>query len=246
MLGHNNPPTDAEQLRQWLATENEKLLSRAKELAEAVERMPAEITDDETAGKATDIIKMINGARSALETARKDRKKPFLDGGRMVDSFFDDPMAKLDLAKAKANKPLEQWIKKKADEERRRRELEAAELRAKAEAEAITAEKLADVGLHEHAAVSLDKAVKADVQAQTLETARPAQLAAARGAGGGYASLRTRWVGEIENVAQLDLQLLRPYLPLAALQQALNSFVSNGGRQCPGAKIYEKSDVAVR
>ena len=59
-------------------------------------------------------------------------------------------------------------------------------------------------------------------------------------------SLRTRWVGELDNKAELDLEALRPYLGVDLLQKAINAFVAAGGRELKGANIFEKSEAVVR
>ncbi len=48
------------------------------------------------------------------------------------------------------------------------------------------------------------------------------------------------------DVETLDLEILRHHLNPDALQKALNSYVTAGGRLLRGAKIYEKSETVVR
>ena len=72
------------------------------------------------------------------------------------------------------------------------------------------------------------------------------RLANARGVSGAVATLRTRWVGEIVDMQAIDLNLLKRFLRPEDLQKALNAFVSSGGRELAGAKIYEKTESTIR
>ena len=246
-LGHNNPPSDAELLAAKLAETNAALLQRAKDLIDAAGRIPDMFEDEETAHKAAEFIKRVNTCKKALEESRKDAKEPFLVQGKMVDTFFKAHDASLDKAIAKAKIPLDTFTKAKIDAERKR--LAAEEERKRKEAEALAAVAVSaastDVGAGE---IAFEEALEAELEAGKLKTASEAKtgLAAVRTDTGVTASVRTTWVGEIENVGALDLEALRFLIPAAALQTALNGFIRAGGRGLKGAKIWEKSETGVR
>ncbi|QDV34934.1 hypothetical protein [Tautonia plasticadhaerens] len=248
-IGHNAPPSDAEMLRESLLSAHESLLTNAEKLVESVGRIPERCEDDSTAGKIGDLIKLLTGQRKNLESARVAEKEPFLSLGRAVDGFFKGYIDQLDAAKTKAQKPLDAYLKLKAEEERRRRLEEAEALRLQAEKEAEAAAALEAAQLQPLAESALDQAQVTEQQAlraHASAAAKPAGMAQARGSSGSLASLRTRWVGEVTDRNQLDLDALRAHIPLEALQKAVNAFVAAGGRELKGAKIFEKSEAVVR
>jgi hypothetical protein len=249
LLGHNNPPSDIENLEQKLREDHDLPLSRAQALVEAADRVPSEIEDAETAAKATDYIKQVAGMQKAIEAIRTAEKEPYLKLGNFVHGFFKSVDERLDNAKKKAKTPLDNYLKREADKERRRREEEAAEQRRKAEEERLAAEALAKAQQSASALEMSDQAVISEQAAAKLETAaaaKPAELAKSRSAGGAVASLRTWWVGEVVDLEKLDLEVLRYHIKPDALKSAVTSFVNAGGRELAGAEIFEKSETVVR
>ena len=247
--GHNKPPTDAEYLQNGLKDNHEKLLESADKLLDAATRLPAEVTDEETAGKVSDYIKLVTGCMKNLEGARISEKEPFLSLGRVVDGFFKRPIDSLDMVKRKAQRPLDAFLIAKANAERKRREEIAAEEQRKAKAAQEEAMRLAEANKPKEADKAMETAAIAENTAAKLEKAaevKPAELARSRGESGALASLRTTWVGEITDIAALNLETLRHHIHPEALQKAVNSFVKAGGREMPGVRIYEKSETVVR
>lgn len=249
-IGHNNPPTDAETLQQSLREKHDPLLTGAQKLIEAAARIPDVIEDDETAGKAGDYIKLVTGSKKSLEAERVSEKEPYLSLGRVVDGFFKRVTDSLDASKAKAQRPLDTFLKKKAFEEQQRRLAEAERLRKESAEQQAAAEALEKARMQSASDSVMEQAVvteQAAAKVQASAEVRPAQLASSRGESGARASLRTRWVGEIAEFGEtIDLEKLRPFLNPEAVQKALNLFVQAGGRELRGAKIYEKSEAVVR
>lgn len=248
-MGDNLPPNDAQVLQDTLSDKHREILDGAQRLIEAADRVPEAITDDLMAGKAADYIKMVTGSRKNLESQRIGEKEPYLNLGRAVDGFFKRPIDALDGVKNKVQKRLDTWLKHKAEEERRRRMAEAAELTRKAEEEAQAAAMLERNNLRPMADKMIEQATVTEQAATVVAEsakARPAEMAQSRGSSGAMASLRTRWVGEVVSMTELDLVTLKPFLNPEAIQKALNLFVQAGGRELRGAKIYEKSEAVVR
>lgn len=247
-LKHNNPPSDAEILQNRLRDENAQSLQHAKQLIDAAERMP-EIDSDDSAKKASDYIKQVMARRKALESARVNEKEPFLSLGRVVDGFFKSVTDQLDIAQSKAKRPLDAYLKAKEDENRRRIAKEAEDKRIAAEAQAAAAQALEAANRPQEAEAMMQRAATSESAAFKLEgkaDAKPAEMARTRSDTGSVATLRTRTVGEITDIAQLDLETLRHHISPDALQKALNSFVSAGGRELRGAVIKEISEAVVR
>lgn len=80
-VGGNNPP-----LSEVLADETAELKKRADDLAAGVGR--AEVNDEDTAGKATLLGGLIKKHLTIVETEREERKRPFLENGRVVDAHY--------------------------------------------------------------------------------------------------------------------------------------------------------------
>lgn len=248
-LGHNLPPTDSEILQTGLSEKHNKLLGGAARLIEASERLPGIIEDDETAGKASEYIKQVTGCVKNLESQRVNEKEPYLTLGRIVDGFFKKTTDALSGAKIKAQKPLDLYLKNKAMAEARRRAEEAETLRRDAEAQQAAARALETANMKPQAEILQDQANITSQQADKAEravAAKPADMAQTRSTSGAVATLRTRWVGDIAELEKIDLEKLRPFIHIEALQKAVNLFVSAGGRELIGVTIYEKSETVVR
>ncbi|WP_299074763.1 hypothetical protein [uncultured Paraglaciecola sp.] len=248
-IGHNRPPTDAELLKDKLASDNAAAIKRADELIEEASNLPDKVETDEQAKAATDTIKSLMAARKSIETIRVNEKEPYLTLGRVVDGFFKESTNRLDQAKENAKAPLDSYIKIQAEKERQRRIEEAAKQRREAEEAAKIAAALEKTNQQEESSRMRDQATIAEMGAERLDRfsqASPADLSKTRTGSGALASLRTVWVGEVIDQKELDLGLLRHHLSPDALQKAVNSFVKAGGRELKGAKIYEKSETIVR
>lgn len=246
--GHNKPPSEAEILKGKLEERHFDLVTEASELVSALDAHKAPIKDDEGAAKVTDFISKLSACKKSLDARRKEEKEPFLSGGRTVDAFFNGFVEGVDKAKSTAQIPLNLWLQKKAEEERKAQLEEAERLKKQAEQLAQAAANFEEVGLVSNSENALDGAVAAEEmakRAEQLATGKPASLAKSRG-GSGVASLRTRWVGEIVDIKAVDLEALRPHIAEEAIQKAINSFIACNGRELKGVKIYEKTDAVVR
>lgn len=90
-------------LAEVLAEESAALASRAADLAAAVGR--AAVTDEESAGKATILAKMIRDHLKAVDEAREAAKRPYLEAGRTVDAHYNGIVGTLAILDAK-KKPI--------------------------------------------------------------------------------------------------------------------------------------------
>ena len=247
--GDNFPPNNPQLLQERLSEETIDLRSRHDELLAAVDRIPTECNDDETAGKISDMIKLITACSKSFETKRVGEKEPFLTLSRSVDGFFKKFTENLDRAKRKASRPLEVYLKRKEDERRRAAEESARLQREEAESLAREAQMLAQANMPEASEQALGEAVRAEEQAQKADKqaeARPAELARTRGDYGSLATLRTTWVGEIVDKKSLDLDVLRPFMSDDVLQKLVNAAIKAGFRDIRGVKIFERSEAMVR
>lgn len=251
-IGHNNPPEgdiESQQLQENLTAKAEPLLQRFNELEAAFQRIPETCDDDETAAKFANFGKQIQGCEKDFDAMRVSEKEPYLKFGRVVDGFFKKRTDTLEKMKRKLQDIVTVYQRKKADAERKARE-EAARLQreeaARKQQEALDA---AAAAMPQVAEQSFSEAAQHEKQAQHLEKkaeAPVAELARVRSDLGAVASLKTTWVGEITDRAILDLEAIKAFIPLDALQKAVNGAVKAGLRDLRGATIYEKQETNFR
>lgn len=232
-MGANNPPSVTEMVQAELADKHAPLIQRKDEIMGSVSRAPAEVTDDDTAGRHTELIRAITSACKVSENARTSAKEPHLEAGRAVDGWFKkhfDPLLK---AKADLTRPLEVFLRQKADKERREREAAAAKAAAEAARQAAEIKTEADV---DQAIAQQERAEKAVEAAQV----KPAELARTRGDFGGLATLQTRWKHEVtdQKLVPLEYQMVN--------DMAIKAAIKAGVRAIPGVRIYEDQSAMVR
>ena len=267
--GDNRPPVREvlaernDEIRAWLEEEGTDLTKRRDDLLAATARAPAEIADEEWCHKVEDLIKMIATCAKTAEARRVADKEPVLQAGRLIDGFYksigDWPLKASPLAKADKTLrgPLNVYLRKKADAERRVRE--KAEKKAREEAERAAREAAARVKALEdekdlEAAIAAEEAAKqaaADAAKAQKETeANAAELSRTRSDHGAVASLRTFWdfktEGDAKFRANLDLEVLRSHLSMDALEKAVRSYIKAGGRELRGVVIFENTSTVVR
>lgn len=251
-LGHNNPPPDITldpaTIAAQLKAKHAPLLKKAEDLIGAEARIQTTCDSEEYATKLTNFIKQANEVSKLLDKNRLEENKPFKDAGKTVDTLFNSFDNRLESIKNKASRLLTGWLQEKVKKEQKAR-LEAAEaLRKEAEATTANAVALQGAGRRHEAAEVMQAAEKISESANHMEetaTKKTAVVAQVQGSAGN-ASLRTKVVGEIVSKAELDLESLRPFISIDALQRAIDLFIAAGNRELKGAKIYEKSVAAVR
>jgi regulator of protease activity HflC (stomatin/prohibitin superfamily) len=256
LIGDNRPPRDlltGDALQEQLRDEHLPVIMRKDQLLEAYNRMPGEITDAATAGKAADFIKQITACIKAADSARVGAKEPYLEGGRAVDGFFKAVTNPLDYTKQLVNRRLTVWQQRVEAEERARRMEEERLAREAAEAKRREAEAAAQAARDARA---LDDAILREAAAKQAEAdaakaaaaaaAKPAELSRTRGEYGSLASLRTDWVFDNLDRDALDLEALRQHFPSDGLEKAVRAFIKAGGRDLRGVRIFETTTAVVR
>jgi hypothetical protein len=244
---------DANIMREYLGEEIAGLAARKAELLGSVARAPATISDEETAGKIADLTKLIAACIKNAEADRVARKESFLEGGRVIDGVFRGITEPLIRGKADIERRLTLYQREVAEIERRRREFFAQVERAEADR---LAREAAEREAAAQTEANIDEAISADalaqqrqadaVAAQKAAEANPAELSRQRSDFGAVASLRRFWDAEGIDRDTLDLETLRPHLPLDALEKAVRSFIRAGGRELRGVRIFENTATTVR
>lgn len=252
-MNTNNPPTDANPLKDRLAQDYASNIDRRDELLEAVDRVPNPITDEDDAKKVADFIKLLAAAKKDADSHRVSEKEPYLSSGRTVDGFFKAITDPLDNAKKSTEKILTSYQLAKAAAERRARQEEERRLREEAERVRLEAEHAAREAQTEG---QLEDAIAEEEMAQAMEAAalaaekdadaNKAELSRTRGDEGAVASLRTFWDFKNLDRDTLDLETLRQHIPEEALKSAVRSYVKAGGRTLSGVIIFENATSVVR
>lgn len=253
---------DPEALKAYLTESAWPYIERRDALLESLPRIPETIEDEETNGKATDQVGMIAKCLKAAEADREARKAPFLAATRAIDGFYHTITDPLGNPKGKDTRGQLRFIietrmtvyqRAKAARERQAREEEARRAREAEEArrrEAEEAERKAQSEAELQEAIDKDKEARqaaADAHvAEKAAAAKPAELSRTRSDLGATSSLVTFWDFRDLVRADIDLEQLREHLPIAALEQAVRSFVNAGGRKLQGVDIFENSRTRVR
>ena len=241
LIGHNNPPTDAELLRQRLEQDAADLTGRAQELAAAAGRIPATL-DEVTADKVPAFVKQITAAEKALEDRRKSEKSVYDDLGKAVQAFFVPFQDMLKAAKTDANGKLlafQREQQRKADEERRRIEEEARRQREEADRLAAAAKTEGDL---QKAIAIEEEAARTAASAATVTA--PTQVRSSYGAVG---SIRKTLGFEVVDLAQVPRQFLM--LNEAAVKAHLKTGDAAKGRMpepVPGIRFVVSETMVSR
>jgi hypothetical protein len=251
-IGHNNPPTDAEILRDTLADKNRELLDRAQALIEAADRAPATIEDDETEEKITAFLGSIAKCEKSFEGKRVSEKEPYLTLGRVVDGFFKNQMDALEKARRKVKPALDARLLWKRDQERKRQQEEAAERKRLADEQAAQAAAAEAAKQPIKADELMTTAMNTEASANRMaEKAEGKISVVSRSSDGASANLRSVWKIESTDRNKLNLELLRHHFTDDAIQMALNSYLRTmakpvEGQPLEGARIWEHTESVVR
>jgi hypothetical protein len=246
---HHNEPPLADRLALTHADhfgEAEKLAKRANECPKSID-LDAE-NAEELAGILTLTIKDAISLDKVNTAKREAEKKPFLDGGRTVDSTFNAVRDRLEKIRKGLNQRLTDYLDAKATRARNEALAEAKRQREASEQALRDAEALDAAGQTKEADAALDQAQQNSVSARAAEkeaAAKPADLARTR-TGDATATLAREWVGEIEDFERVSVSQLRAYFTRDDIEKAVRAAVRNGLRALDGVKIYERTKASVR
>lgn len=242
-IGGNNPPSESEILKTRLEShiEEEALINTL-----IAQEIPAEIKDDESAGKIADLIKSLKSARVSIEKIFKDEKEPFLVACKVADGWKNAKWVKIDARIADAGKPIIVWNNKKAAEEKERQLELARKAQEEAEALAKQAEAHAQVGINDTAENLLEFAIEAEQKSVDYATAATGKITTRSAGIYSTASNRKVWVGVVEDITILDIAILKKYFTLPEIEKAIRGAIADGVREIRGVKIFEEDRLTTR
>lgn len=173
-IGHNLPPLN-EQLFEELAAP--KL--RATQLLDVAKT--ATIIDDESAAKVIDLAGLIGALEKELDAARTERKRPFLEAGRIIDGAYGGLISALTGGRLALKNMLTAYDKKRtAEAEVARHAALAAQRKREEEAEAAKERARATTNVND-ALASLKAQEEAAAAARRAEAIRPEPIRAQLG-----------------------------------------------------------------
>lgn len=209
---------------------------------------PLVLEDDDDLALVTGLVGELGKAAKRTDDLRDIQGRPHLEAQRTINTFFKSFETRLKAARDKIGQRATAYMNKKAEAARAKQREEEARARALAEAKAREAADALKAGDAERAhaaqAASDNHANRAD-HAADAATAKPADLARTQ-TDSGTATLAQTFEFEIENIDLIDLEALRPFLPRAAIEQAMRGFVKSGRREIKGARIFSKNTARFR
>jgi hypothetical protein len=193
-IGHNRPPP-------YDAAAVEAFIPKVREIGDAIgKRLEKPIETEADAEALSDFTTQVSKLIAQIEAKREVDKRPFIDGGRMVDSTYRALIEPLKLGLNRLKPLLTAHAKKKreAAEAQRRQALADAERAAEeAQREAEAAAGRKDV-IGEHEAEEKARAARATI-AQVAKAKRPTGAIGSATGGGRTKSLHTYHDAEVVN-----------------------------------------------
>lgn len=223
VIGGNQPP-----LAESLIDATAHLKKRADDLVASAGR--AAVTDDDTAGKATLLAKMLKEHAAFIETAREERKKPFLEAGRTVDLHFAGLRSPLVGTDPKKIGGAAGDVVAMIDAYRRKKEAEAAEERRRLEEEARVEREKAE------AALAAQRAAEERERQAALEAERRVREAEAKAAESKNKAVREKAARE---AAELRAQQEKE--AAAARERAMQAEIEDRKRREVAAELDRKA-----
>ena len=243
------PLTPAE-IVEYLDYACEQLLARRDQLIASMQATLAShprIDDDDALADISENMKMVTGLNRTAKDQFTDCKKPFLEGGRVVDKWFKDFSLPLDRAVLPVQIAMNDYGARKLVQQR----AEAQAIRAKADAEA---KRLADI-----AAAKLDQGKPADraldratdaaqvaEKAEARATARAADLTRSRGSYGSAVSVQETWKWRITDPSLIPLAYLMVDPDAIKLAAKPRDHAGKPLVVIPGIEFYAEARMAVR
>lgn len=244
IFGDNKAPAE-----EVLKADFSHLISQVEDMeAMAKEANAKPANDAEQAALGAKIVDL-NRLKNLIDHRRSTEKAPVLEAGRSIDGFFNSLMNRLTEEGRRLQHGADDYARRKAAEERARKEREAEEARKKAQAErekADAAKTAAAAGNAEGRAEALDaKADKLEAEAG----ASAADLTRSR-IGGVTSSAKANWTFTINDytAAISPLGPLGPYFKKEHLEGALTSMVRIQKQSAvwPGVTFFEDTKATFR
>ena len=246
-IGHNQPPSTTDLLRQRFADEIKEVDELAAKATAAKEKLGehVEVTDDDQVSDLVEIAVKAGKKSKALDKKRLETTQPLRDEVDEVNKFFATLTARMNRVKTVFEELVGQWDRKKRAEEQRK----AAEAARLAEEEARR--KLDDAAAASHSVegdVIMNEAAAAERKAQIATHQATKAGAGPTRTEGGTVSATKSWDFHVENWDALDLSQLRDSFTVADIEKAIRAHVRKhkNTRPLKGVKIFEDTKTRLR
>lgn len=227
MIGHNKPPAEDDvraQFREELLTAKPDFDTRLEQIEAAAGRV--EVKDDETLGRAGDMVRIIRATDKLVGDTHTKVKAPYLAAGRVVDAEKNALVGRLAAARGKVEGQMNAY----ADEQRRL----AREAQAKAEEERRKLEELAR-----------DNELEAVLPPAPPPPPRPEPV---RSDGGATVSVGVDYVSTVEDYTKAFRKVKDDASVREAIDKAIQRIVkaTKGQTPIPGVRIDERARTTAR
>lgn len=214
----STPIDNTRELAEQCAAEGNALLAQAER---------AVVRDDDSAGRMTDLLKVVKVKKAKSEGGRKALVKPLNDHVKWINQQFKDAQAPLTQADTIGRQKLGNYqreveYQRREEAERLRREEESRRL-----AEAEAAEQAGDTD-------KVDQALDEAVHIPDAPRAAPTR------GNFGSSSTRKTWKYRLVDVTKVPVQFLQ------LDDQAIRAEIRGGVRTIPGLEIFEDEQVVIR
>ena len=247
-IGHNNPPSLLETLKEVYGNE----VAKVAPIADLANKQPPKIETVEARDAAAAIANDASTLAKALDKLRVVEKAPHLLACRNVDDFFGVETKRLDRITDAMLKRIDAFnceVRRKADEERRQQEEEQRRI---ATAAREAADRAAAAGRTDDAVEDLKDAAAAEVAADEIALAPRAnvddQIKTDIGDTGASLGTRKDWTFEITDWDRLDLNKLRGVIKREHVEQALRAHVKlqKDTVKIDGVRFFQAEKATIR
>lgn len=263
-IGHNQPPLEDRiqmEFREELLTDKPEFLTVYENLISAVPRVA--VIDDETLGKAGNMVKKLRAAEAHVDATHKTVKQPYLDSSRACDAEKKRLVGPLSEARAQVQRHMDNFTARREAEQRAERERIAAEQRAAAEAaaraerereeaEQAAARAAAEAKSEEDRAAAAEKAREAAEKAEKAMAvashapAAPSRSEPVRSDEGTSVSGRTVWNSEVTDYTLAFIHVEDHPKVREAIDKAIAQQVKAGKRTLEGVRIWPTTQAIAR
>ena len=232
---HNRPPLDLEIVSEFKdqIAQREGLSKRIDDVLGAASR--ATVTDDDTFGRAGELVKQIRAASNAVSDVHKTTKEPYLAATRAIDAAKNDLVRPLDAAKASVEALQNNYAREKRRleiEEQRKREAEQRQREAEERARLAAENPEAPTPFEEPAPAPMP-----------VEPPKPEIV---RGTFGAAVSTGKKMVAQVVDYELAFMAVSGNVKVREAIDKAIAAMVRAGQHEIPGVNVIEDVKVSNR
>lgn len=239
-IGHNKPPMDEEArqaFRERMLEKKPDYAERIEQLAGAAERCT--VVDQDTAGKAGDLVKQIRAMMGLVNDTHTVVKAPYLAAGRAVDEAKKALESRLDTMKRSVERKQTQFLQeeeaRQAAERRRLQAIADQQARERAEADRkAEAERAAAAAAGAPLPDEPEPEPLPVMPAARVEPAEPIKSDF-----GTTVSGQKVWEAEVLDYDVAYIAVSKNEKVRAAIDTAIKGMVRGGMREIEGVRIYQ-------